>query len=138
MHDFPGPPPHDLLFVYGTLRRGCATPWARRLARESSWLGEAHVRGRLYRIDGYPGLVVTETGGTVRGDLLRLNDPAETLAWLDAYEETGPAFPEPWEYRRVAAPVHQGGRGERRAWTYVYDWPVTELQPLADGDWLSA
>lgn len=129
------PPPHDLLFVYGTLRRGCSTEWARRLADESGWLGEARVRGRLYRAGDYPALATgAADSGTVTGDLVRLRDPAATLAWLDAYEETGPAFPEPWEYRRIIAVAQREG-GEYEAWTYVYNWPVTGLHPLPGGDW---
>ena len=134
------PPLHDLLFVYGTLRHGCSGAQARRLAGESERLGEARIVGLLYRIGSYPGLCVGKAGetgnGAVTGDLVRLHDPAATLAWLDAYEETGPAFPEPWEYRRCLLDVTAAG-GATPAWAYIYSWPVDGLMPLAEGDWLA-
>ena len=144
-----GPAHPDLLFVYGTLRRGCMGEPARRLAGESDWLGMAHVQGRLYRIGGYPGLRMSEQDngpdswpgwGTVTGDLIRLHNPAITLDWLDAYEEVGGAFPEPWEYRRVVTAVTVAGDEQpitTPAWTYVYNWPVDGLEHIAGGNWLT-
>ena len=94
----------NLLFVYGTLRRGCDGAEARRLSTEGEWLGQARLRGLLYRVDWYPALVMdADEMGWVIGDLFRMTDPATILAWLDRYEECGPDFPEPQEYRRVIA-----------------------------------
>lgn len=128
----------DLLFVYGTLRRGCDNDQARRLAAESEWLGRARLTGRLYRVDAYPALVPEEGEGgggeQVTGDLVRLRDPAATLAWIDAYEETGAGFSEPWEYRRGAVIVDCAGDG-RRAWTYIYNRPAAGLERITPGDW---
>lgn len=127
--------PCDLLFLYGTLRRGCAGHEARRLAKESAYLGEAQLRGRLYRVAEYPALVTDDLGGPVTGDLVRLFRPYETLIWLDAHEETGHGFAEPWEYRRVLLNVGTSA-GARLAWIYVYGWPVAGLVAIAGGDWL--
>jgi len=114
---------------------------ARRLADESRFLGPARICGRLYRIYtpdsfAYPGLVPDETGAPLIGDLLALTDPAATLDWLDTYEEAGPAFPEPQEYRRVLLPVTTD-KETRRAWVYIYCWQVEETMQISSGDWLS-
>ena len=45
----------DLLFVYGTLMRGFDNPMAQLLSRSADFIGEAHCRGRLYRVTHYPG-----------------------------------------------------------------------------------
>jgi len=50
----------DLLFVYGTLMRGCAHPMARLLSANADFIGEATCRGRLYLVKHYPGLVVSQ------------------------------------------------------------------------------
>lgn len=96
----------DLLFVYGTLRRGCGSVEAQRLHAQATWLGQGRVRGRLYRVDWYPALVACRSGGDeVTGDIYRLNDPDAAFVWLDHYEECGPGFAAPQEYQRVIAQV---------------------------------
>ncbi|MCI1754665.1 MAG: gamma-glutamylcyclotransferase [Sphingobium sp.] len=111
----------DLLFVYGTLRRGCGSVEAQRLHAQATWLGQGRVRGRLYRVDWYPALVACRSGGDeVTGDIYRLNDPDAAFVWLDHYEECGPGFAAPQEYQRVIAQVESGSRvAQERAWVYL-------------------
>lgn len=127
----------DLLFVYGTLRLGCGGAEARKLNVEAEWLGQARLRGRLYRVDWYPALVMAHgEAGYVIGDMFRMADPAATLAWLDSYEECGPDFPEPQEYRRVIAETERlDGSGTLHAWVYVYACAVENLPWIECGDW---
>lgn len=125
----------SLLFVYGTLRRGCVNDEARRLHEECAWIGTARAGGRLCRVDWYPALVVASNGEWVIGDVLRMTKPNMTLAWLDGYEECGPAFPRPQEYRREMIEVELAG-AETRAWAYLYNRPIAGLTPILSGDWL--
>lgn len=126
----------DLLFVYGTLRRGCDTAEAWRLHRESVWLGMGAARGQLYKVGWYPALVADrELADKVTGDVMRMAQPEATFAWLDAYEECTPDFPEPHEYRRELIEIACEG-GAMRAWTYVYARPVEGLEEIVGGDWL--
>jgi gamma-glutamylcyclotransferase (GGCT)/AIG2-like uncharacterized protein YtfP len=99
----------DLLFVYGTLRSGYENEWARRLRRESEFVGNVNVKGCVVPLGAYFGLI---PGGdeNVPGELYRLRDPEATLTALDEYE--GP------EYRRVTIPVSNG----ETAWA----WRVAE------------
>ncbi|MDF3057341.1 MAG: hypothetical protein K0R17_1556 [Rariglobus sp.] len=73
-----------LIFVYGTLKRGCKNH--RHLAGQH-YLGEARtVPGfRLYHLGSYPGMVadVSDTEG-VTGELWSVD--ADALARLDAFE----------------------------------------------------
>ncbi|MFB8786923.1 gamma-glutamylcyclotransferase family protein, partial [Pasteurella multocida] len=78
--------PH--LFVYGTLMSHTRTAKALRLGRAAELIGPATLRGLLYRISWYPGLV--EGDGRVHGEVHRLKDPAASLVWLDAYESIVP------------------------------------------------
>lgn len=124
----------DLLFVYGTLRRGSAHPNAARLSAEAEWLGRAQLAGRLYRVDWYPALVPAKEV-TATGDLFRLADPARSWPWLDAFEGCGADDPEPHEYRRAPATVMLRGTA-KAAQTYLWNGPVDTLEPIASGDWL--
>ena len=130
-----------LLFVYGTLRPGIGTRQGEaaqafaRLDAGCRWLGPASIRGRLYRIDWYPGLVIDPTAAPVTGDLCLLHRPDELLPFLDAYEEAGPTFPAPQEYRRERHIV-TGPEGPAEAWVYVYARPVAGLELIEGGGWL--
>ena len=124
----------DLLFVYGTLMRGFDNPMAQLLSRSADFLGEARCCGRLYRVQHYPGLVLSdETDDIVFGELFRLRQPAELLREFDMYEACGEGFPEPTEYLRQMLAVTRADGAVIEAWTYVYNWPVTELPRIASG-----
>lgn len=125
----------DLLFVYGTLRRGSDHANARRLARESDWLGTATLKGTLYRVSWHPALVL-EGSDTVTGDLLRLTDPAASLPWLDAFESCGPDDPPPHEYRREIVDVRTAA-GEAQTMVYIWNLPVDGLERIVSGNWLN-
>jgi gamma-glutamylcyclotransferase (GGCT)/AIG2-like uncharacterized protein YtfP len=123
------------LFVYGTLRRSAAHPMHGLLRESASLLGDARVRGVLYRVGAYPGLVLDAAAGWVQGELYRLND-AGVLERLDAYEGAGPLDPEPREYRRIRALVQCLDGEEHEAWVYEYGLETVGLTIIASGDFL--
>lgn len=123
------------IFVYGTLRAGHDGPQARRLRMQARHVGPARAAGRLYRVEDYPGFVPGE-GGQVLGDLFLLADPAASLAWLDDYEQCGPAFAPPQEYGRVAMRV-DGPQGPVEAWTYIFLHTTDGLERIEGGDFLA-
>ncbi len=121
----------QLLFVYGSLRRGLANAWAARLAREARWLGHASVQGAVYDLGGYPGLMPARGQRCpVQGDLYRLPNPARTFSWLDRYEGCSRADPAPHEYRRVRLPVRDARERPRLAWVYILNRPAWRARPL--------
>ena len=124
----------DLLFVYGTLMRGFDHPMAQLLSRSADFLGPAQCRGRLYLVKHYPGLVLSDDpGDVVFGELFRLRQPAELLREFDMYEACGEGFAEPTEYIRQMLAVTRADGAVREAWTYIYNWPVTNLPRIASG-----
>ncbi|BAM87389.1 conserved hypothetical protein [Bradyrhizobium oligotrophicum S58] len=128
----------DLLFVYGTLMRGFDHPMARLLSANADFVGEASCRGRLYRIQHYPGLVLSDDAAdAVHGEVFRLRQPDAMLREFDMYEACGEGFAAPTEYlrRRLAVTLTDGS--VRDAWTYVYNWPVDEAARIASGRFLA-
>lgn len=122
----------DLLFVYGSLRRGSAHPMAMLLASNADYLGGASINGIAYLIDWYPGLVpCRDPLRRVGGDLYRMHAPDRLFPMLDEYEECTPGHPAPHEYRRTVAPVLHGARTVH-AWTYFYNRPVEGLDILQE------
>lgn len=124
----------ELLFVYGTLQQHGGAHHL--LAGQVSLLGPARLQGRLYALNGYPGAVLSDRPGEqVQGELYRMHRPRELLARLDIYEEAGPRFPEPREYRRAQVRVIDAAQVRHAAWTYLYARDVSSLVPLPDGCW---
>jgi len=119
------------LFVYGTLRRGYDHEFARLLAATARFVGAAQVRGRIYKVAAYPGLVLSDDAAEqVRGDVFELNDPDETLRVLDEYEGS--------EYRRVAVTARLLDAGRTvDAWAYIYSSDVTGKPLILSGDFLA-
>lgn len=127
----------DRLFVYGTLMRGFDHPMARLLAGHAEFLGEATCRGRLVLVKHYPGLLLSDApADIVHGELFQLRVPDELLRELDMYEACGEGFPEPTEYLRQMIDVALPGGAATRAWTYVYNWPVSGLPRIESGRFL--
>ena len=128
----------DLLFVYGTLRRGFRNPVARRLHRTAEWLGPARAGGgRLVDLGSYPGFVpVADRFSRVAGDLFRLPAEPDLLPLLDRYEGCSAVPGEPSEYRRELRAVRNSGC-VRRAWIYVFHGPVAGLPFVPIGDYLA-
>lgn len=116
-----------MVFVYGTLRRGGSNDFRMANAR---FVAEGEVRGRLYRIDWYPGFVADENAGPVVGDIFMVD--AETIAALDEFEGS--------EYRRVKIEVEvrdeAGAVSKEQAWIWEWLGATSESQRIAGGDWL--
>jgi gamma-glutamylcyclotransferase (GGCT)/AIG2-like uncharacterized protein YtfP len=127
----------ELLFVYGTLMRGYDHPMAKLLSANADFVGEAMCRGRLYLVRHYPGLVLSEAPDeVVFGELYRLRAAEALLREFDMYEACGEGFAEPTEYVRRMLPVTSAGGAVTDAWTYLYNWPVAQLQRIASGRFL--
>ncbi len=118
----------DLLFVYGTLRPGLSSEGSR-LVRDLESLGEATVRGVLYDLGDYPGMVVGD--GLVHGDVLRVKS-MEQLAALDTYEECDRPAP---LFHRIVTTARSRDGSECMAWVYVYAREVADATRIDHGDY---
>ena len=127
----------DHLFVYGTLMRGFEHPMAKLLSANADFLGAAQCRGRLYLVKHYPGLVTSDDpADVVHGELFRLRAREAMLREFDMYEACGEGFAPPTEYIREQLAVTLADGSASEAWTYLYNWPVTELPQIASGRFL--
>jgi gamma-glutamylcyclotransferase (GGCT)/AIG2-like uncharacterized protein YtfP len=118
----------DRLFVYGTLRAGCENEHALALAKSARFVGRARIRGRLFRVAHYPGLVAPhDQDEWVKGDLFE-GVSAALLQSLDEYE--GPA------YRRQLALLTMDDGRSVAAYLYFYALPTDGMELITSGDWL--
>lgn len=125
----------ELLFVYGTLRRGVCANRYRHLMRGCVYRAKASMRGRLYEVAGYPGAVVSEhAGDRIYGELHRVIDD-QALIRLDAYEECSGGFPEPHEFVRRRLHVTLDSGRKVLAWVYLFNHETAALRRIRSGDY---
>lgn len=96
----------------------------------AAWVASASVRGRLYRIDWYPGVVLDEAAGEIRGEIYDVSD-AQFEA-LSAYEGE--------EYRCVEVEAVGRQPVDETFYVKLWEWKGTVDQErlIAHGDWLVA
>ena len=121
----------QLVFVYGTLRRGGSNHF--RMAG-AEFVASGTITGRMYRIDWYPGLVLDGAGDEIHGEVYSVNP--ELLATLDVFEGLSAGEIEGSEYRRVQTAVIQRDSQPVNAWVWEWLGLTDECQRLTDGDWL--
>ncbi len=124
-------PDPQLVFVYGTLRRGGTNHFR---MEGADFISPGTVMGRLYRIDWYPGLVLDDAGDEIHGEVYSVGP--ELLAGLDVFEGISAGEVDGSEYRRVHVTVMQRNSQPITAWVWEWLGQTEENQRLSDGDWL--
>ncbi len=121
----------ELVFVYGTLRRGGSNHFR---MSGADFVADGVVRGKIYRIAWYPGLVLGEEG-EVRGEVYSVD--AGQLLELDTFEGLSAGEIEGSEYRRVKTVVHRRGGSTLAAWAWEWIGPFDVSSLIPEGDWLA-
>ena len=125
------------LFVYGTLRENSRNDAFHLLARDATFVGRARMKGRLYDLGEYPGLVASSGADAwVRGELYSLEKPEEALSRLDCYEGCGPDAAKPHDFKRVELDAELETGETIRAWVYVYEGSIEGKHEITSGDYL--
>lgn len=131
-----GEPNLHYVFVYGTLRSACQTGAHKQYLRGADFISPAKIRGQLYMVDYYPGLVLSETEHWAIGEIYLLEDEAQ-LHDLDVYEGCAKKSPQPHEYERRMTQVVLTSGEEMAAWVYVYQQETQHLPIINSGDFLN-
>ncbi len=126
----------DYLFIYGTLLLKEELNISKFLYDSSEFIGNACLHDKLYEIDNYPGLILSEDKkDKVYGKVFRLKNFDKTIALLNEYEEVGPQFAYPNEYVLKKVEVCMQGT-KYYCWVYIYNHPVQEEKRILSGDYL--
>ena len=130
----------DHVFFYGTLITGARDDAVRRLVDTYCRIvGPAWLRGRLYDLGPYPGMVKPRPGkgDAVQGVIARLMRPRLLLPALDAYEDYDPAAPGAGAYlrRRAVARLRPDDR-HLPCWVYLLRRQPVRAAVIPDGDWV--
>lgn len=125
----------ELVFVYGTLRRGGSNAFR---MDGADFVGKAKVEGKLHVITWYPGLIPGSDLGWVIGEVYRVGP--EQMKALDEFEGLSAGEIEGSEYRRIKVPAWiDGASGEEAGQVWIYEWkgPVDAAKRIPSGDWLA-
>jgi gamma-glutamylcyclotransferase (GGCT)/AIG2-like uncharacterized protein YtfP len=121
----------DYLFAYGTLIPGCEPAHMNAICSRMECIGEGTVRGLLYDLEHYPGVVEGE--GIVVGVVVRV--PHDAWPTMDAYEGCpGPGGGEGL-FRRIMTRATLNEGRELDCWLYVYSRAVRGRRIVLTGDW---
>jgi len=118
------------LFVYGTLMSGGENHCL--LAGRAGLIGLGRMRGRLFLVDYFPGLVDSDDPAEiVVGEVWRLDEP-DLLRMLDEFEGCVEAPP---LFVRASRTVTIDDGGTLTAWVYVYARSTAGQRAIPSGDW---
>ena len=127
----------NLLFVYGSLLPGSNNAMSAWLDSYTLVVCKGKLAGRMYRIRNYPGVIYDESCDSyVNGVVLRFNSKDPILEVLDKYEEVGPEFSTPNEYRRIWLNVFCEDNLSRKSWVYLYNRSTVNLPRINGGSFL--
>ena len=125
----------DYLFVYGTLRKDYENEKHKKYLGGADFVSPAKIRGKLFMVDYYPGLVLSETEHWAMGEIYLLGNENQ-LHDLDVYEGCAKKSPQPHEYERLLVNVQLASGEIMQAWTYVYKKDTSALEVISSGDFL--
>lgn len=119
----------DAFAVYGLLRAGESGFAQFGLEEAFAPLGPCTLRGQLYDLGAYPGLV--EGKGQVIGEIFEVRDPS-VIPRVDAFEDYWPEDPARSRYERRKVRLIEP---DRDAWVYVLVLGVESARLIETGDW---
>ena len=109
---------------------------ARFIRSHCSLIGEGIVSGRLFDLGTYPGLVYEPKAQTVvKGEVYKIHsNEKDLIQYLDNFEECGPYFEQPNEYRKEIIPVLIK-ENLYHASTYIYNRTLDGLTLIENGNY---
>ncbi len=118
----------DLLFVYGTLRKGEGADLSIRSGAE--FVTDDYINGNIYNLGSFPGVKTTAGhfcpgSPSVKGEVFKLTDASITRQ-LDGYEGY------PYLYDRIVTETASG----LHVWVYTINRECGENELIKSGDWL--
>lgn len=125
----------DYIFVYGTLRRDSPEGAHKSYLHGTDFISPAKIRGQLFMVDYYPGLVLTDADHWALGEVYLIQHEGQ-LHDLDVYEGCAKKSPQPHEYARHIVDVILSDGEILQAWAYLYILDTHNLPLIESGNFL--
>jgi gamma-glutamylcyclotransferase (GGCT)/AIG2-like uncharacterized protein YtfP len=125
----------DRLFVYGSLLPGHEPAGMAAVCRRLNFLEPATIRGQLFDLGPYPGVIIGNgADGIVHGELAEV-DCDDTWRALDQYEGCPRAGEGDGLFRRVRTVAALESGESVECWVYVYDRGLSRARRIEGGCW---
>lgn len=119
----------ELIAVYGTLRKGA---FANYILKECKYIGRDRIKGSLYNIGTFPGLIQDNENTFVVVDLYELPNTS-VLEVLDKYEGY---YEDSMKSLYIRKKVITN-TFELETWVYEYNGNVEDKGRISSGDWFN-
>jgi gamma-glutamylcyclotransferase (GGCT)/AIG2-like uncharacterized protein YtfP len=128
----------NLLFVYGTLRRGfCRHHTLRRLRAKSA--GRGTIRAKLFNLGEFPGARPSGLASAlVVGELYALPEAGQAFRILDAVEGIRTHAPERSLFKRETVDITLADKRRVTAWVYFLNRGLRARRRIVSGDYAAA
>lgn len=124
----------DFLFVYGTLHHSIKNEMSDFLSKNSTFISDGFVNGKLLDVGDFPALVL-DKNSKVFGSVYQLKSN-RVLSILDAYEGFDEQNPTESLYLRTQIEVDLTDKTNLNCWIYVYNKSTKNLQEITSGNYL--
>jgi gamma-glutamylcyclotransferase (GGCT)/AIG2-like uncharacterized protein YtfP len=124
------------LFIYGLLKKGFRSNAKKELNKNSSFVGNATLNGKLFLVEDYPGAVESKANNKkniIHGELYRIKNQQHLFTVLDEFEECSRRFPEPTLFKKKICKVNTEEGNEIKAWVYIYNRKTKGLKQIKSG-----
>ena len=126
----------DLLFVYGTLRRGGGHE-LEKMFDDVRFVQEAEFFGEMFLVDYFPGVIDPVSAGTdIAGEIYEFRPDGKSLRKLDEFEDYRPFDPDAGVYVRARRNVRVKSGEIAEVWIYIYNQPVAGFRKIESGDFV--
>ena len=127
----------EYLFAYGTLQPDHAPEEIADLVRRFEPVGKGTVRGMLYDLGSYPGVVLDKSNSRrISGTVFRLPPGNDILPRLDDYEGFDPQGPQSSLFIRRLHAVDLDGGSTLRCWIYEYNGSTEHAAIIESGTYI--
>ncbi len=125
----------NLLFVYGTLRRGFGRHFLLQRVR-ARYVGTGHAQGELFKLGQFPGAQRSkDPAARIVGEVYQLSNPVRAFRVLDRVEGFRPNAPAAGSFRRETATVVLDNGTRATAWVYWLNRAPGEFGRIESGDY---
>jgi len=123
------------LFIYGTLLIA-DNEFAKYLQNNSTFFAKGQFKGILYDAGDYPVAITNNNDGFyVKGSVVELTNPEETLKYIDPYEGYGIGQSQPYLYLRELLNI-ETENGIVQCWVYIYNRTTENFHRIDSGDYI--
>ena len=126
------------LFVYGTLMKKYSGHKPIYLEKYGKYVSEGFIQGRLYEIDNYPGLILSNNSNDkVYGEIFLLDDFTASIHKLDEYEDYFQDDLENSLYVRQEEEINIKEGETKKAWVFIFNKEVDEKKRIISGNYMN-